>query len=135
MYTILGFTRSRSYPPDDTAGFYQLIAGSYKGDRHVNIFGIDKIQLKCDCIQGSIIIATREPILYSFASSLPPGLKICNEPRIKFFKKVNNLNKSILSHITFYLEDEDRKSVDFKGETLTFTLQMIKIKYSYLHKF
>ena len=30
FYTILGFTRSRSYPLDDIDGFYQLIAGSYK---------------------------------------------------------------------------------------------------------
>ena len=29
---ILGFTRSKSYPLDDIAGFYQLIAGSYRSD-------------------------------------------------------------------------------------------------------
>ena len=69
FYTILGFTRSRSYPLDDTEGFYQLIAGSYKSDRPVNITGIDKIHLKCDCIQGSIVNGIREPILYSFALS------------------------------------------------------------------
>ena len=28
FYTILGFTQSRSYPLDDTDGFYQIIAGS-----------------------------------------------------------------------------------------------------------
>ena len=28
FYTILGFTRSQSYPLDDTDGFYQLKAGS-----------------------------------------------------------------------------------------------------------
>ena len=28
FYTILGYTRSRSYPLDDIEGFYQLIAGS-----------------------------------------------------------------------------------------------------------
>ena len=46
FYTILGFTRSRSYPLDDIDGFYQMIAGSYKGDRPFNITGIDKIHLK-----------------------------------------------------------------------------------------
>ena len=50
FYTILGFTRSCSYPLDDIDGFYQLIAGSYKSDRPINITGIDKIHLKCDCI-------------------------------------------------------------------------------------
>ena len=52
FYTILGFTRSRSYPLDDIDGFYQLIAGSYKSDRPIIITGIDKIHLKCECKQG-----------------------------------------------------------------------------------
>ena len=77
---ILGFTQSRSYPLDDIDGFYQLIAGSYKSDKPNNITGIDKIHLKCDCIQGSIVNGIREPILYSFALSSPPGHKIYKEP-------------------------------------------------------
>ena len=124
FYTILGFTQSRSYPLDDIDGFYQLIAGSYKSDKPINITGIDKIHLKCDCIQGSIVNGIREPILYSFALSSPPGHKINKEPRVKLFKKIN---KSVLSHITFYFEDDDHKPVDFNNETLSFTCQLIKI--------
>ena len=124
FYSILGFTQSRSYPLDDIDGFYQLIAGSYKSDRPINITGIDKIHLKCDCIQGTIVNGVREPILYSFALSAPPGHKIYKEPRIKLFKKVNT---SVLSHITFYFEDDDHKPVDFNGETISFTCQLIKI--------
>ena len=33
-----------------------MIAGSYKSDRPINITGIDKNILKCDCIQGSKIV-------------------------------------------------------------------------------
>ena len=124
VYTILGFTRSRSYPLDDIEGFYQLIAGSYESDKPINITGIDKIHLKCDCVQGSILNGVREPILFSFALSSPPGHKIHVEPRVKLFKKVN---KSVLSHITFYFEDDDYKPVDFHGETISFTCQLIKI--------
>ena len=124
FYTILGFTQSRSYPLDDIDGFYQIIAGSYKGDKPINITGIDKIHLKCDCLQGSIVNGIREPILYSFALSSPPGHKIYKEPRVKLFKKVN---KSVLSHITFYFEDDDYRPVDFHNETITFTLQLIKV--------
>ena len=124
FYTILGFTQSRSYPLDDIDGFYQLIAGSYKSDKPINITGIDKIHLKCDCIQGSIVNGVRESILYSFALSSPPRLKIYKEPRIKLFKKVN---KSVLSHITFYFEDDDHKPVGFNGERISFTCQLIKI--------
>ena len=87
FYTILGFTQSRSYPLDDIDGFYQIIAGSYKSDRPINITGIDKIHSKCDCIQGSIVNDIREPILYSFALSAPPGHRMYKEPRVKLFKK------------------------------------------------
>ena len=124
FYTILGFTQSRSYPLDDIDSHYQIIAGSYKSDRPIIITGIDKIHLKCDCIQGSIVNGIREPILYSFALSSPPGHKIYKEPRVKLFKKVN---KSVLSHITFYFEDDDHKPVDFNNETISFTCQLIKI--------
>ena len=124
FYTILGFTQSRSYPLNDIDSHYQLIAGSYKSDKPINITGIDKIHLKCNSIQGSIVNGIREPVLYSFAMSSPPGHKIYKEPRIKLFKKVN---KSVLSHITFYLEDDDYKAVDFHNETISFTCQLIKI--------
>ena len=63
FYTILGFIRSRSYTLDEIDGFYQLIAGSYKSDKPINITGSDTIHLKCDCIQGSIVNGIREPIL------------------------------------------------------------------------
>ena len=95
FYTILGFIQSRSYPLDDIDSHYQIIAGSFKSERPINITGIDKVHLKCDCIQGSIVNGIREPILFSFALSSPPGHKIYKEPKIKLFKKIN---KSVLSH-------------------------------------
>ena len=101
-----------------------MIKGLYRSDRPISITGIDKIHLKCDCIQGSIVKGIREPILYSFALSSPPGHKIYKEPKVKLFKRIN---KSVLSHITFYLEDDDHKPVDFHNETVSFTCQLIKI--------
>ena len=100
------------------------MAGSLKSDRPINITGVDKIHLKADCLQGSIVNGVREPILYSFALSSPTGHKINKEPRIKLFKQIN---KSILSHIIFYLEDDDHESVDFNGETISFTCRLNKI--------
>ena len=127
FYTNLGFTRSRSYPLDGIDGFYQLIAGSYKSDRPINITGIDKNHLKCDCLAGSIINGVREPILFSFALSSPPRYKIIKEPRISLINFIKKINKSVLSHITFYFEDDDHKPVGFNGETISFTCQRYKI--------
>ena len=87
FYIILGYTQSRPYPLDDIDGFYQLIAGSYKSDRPINITGIDKVHLKCNCIQRSIVNVIREPISFSFDLSSPPGHKIYKEPKIKLLKK------------------------------------------------
>ena len=110
FYTFLGFTRSRFYPLDDIDGFYQLIAGSYKSDRPINITGNEKIHLKCDCINGSIVNGNREPILYSFALPSPLSHIFYKQPRVKLIIKIKTykkINKSVLSHITFYLEGDD----------------------------
>ena len=97
---------------------------SYKGDRPIIITGIDKVHLKCDCIQGSTVNGNRDPILYSFALDQPPGHKNYKQPRIELFKKVK---KSVLSDITFYIEDDDHKPADFIGETISVTCQLNEI--------
>ena len=76
-----------------------------------------------DCKQGSIVNGIRAPILYNLTLDKPPGRKIHEGPRIKLFKKVN---KSVLSHTAFYLDD-DHKPVDFHTETISFTCQLVKI--------
>ena len=124
FYNILGFTQSHQGPLNDIEGFYRILPGSQKINKPINNTGIEKVHLKADCIQGSIVNGVREPILYSFALSSPPGQKIYKEPRIKLFKKLNN---SVLSHITFYFEDDDHKPVDFHAETISFVCQLIKI--------
>ena len=124
FFTILGFAQSHQGPLNDIKGFYQILPGSYKSDKPNNITGIDKVHLKCDCIDGSNMNGIREPILCSFSLDQPPGHKIYKEPKVKLLKKIN---KSILSHITFYFEDDDYKSVDFNNEIVLFTCQLIKI--------
>ena len=106
-----------------------MIAGSHKSEKPINYTGIDKIHLKCDCIQGIIVNGTREPISCSFALS-STVINYTKKPRIKLFKKVN---KSVLSHNIFHFEDDDHKPVDFNGATISFTCQIIKIKYSYFY--
>ena len=101
-----------------------MIAGSHKSDKPINITGTDKVYLKSDCINGSIVNGVRGPILYYFTFPSPPGHKMYREPRIKLFKKVN---KSVLSHITFYFEVDDYKSVDFNNEVVSFTRHLNKI--------
>ena len=84
----------------------------------------DKVHLKCDCVDGSIVNGIREQILFSFNLSAPPGYKIIKEPNFILYKKTN---KTRLDSIQFFLEDNNHNPVDFNGETLTFTIQIIKI--------
>ena len=83
-----------------------------------------KIHLKCDVIEGSVVSGLRQPILYSFVLDKKPGYKVFSEPETIHYKKIN---KSVFNIITIYLEDDNNEEVNFNGETLTFTLQMIKI--------
>ena len=62
-------------------------------------------------------------LLYSFALGSPAGHKIFETSRKLFFKKIN---ESVPSHLTFYLEVDDHKLVDFKGEMINFTCQLTK---------
>ena len=124
FYTTLKFIESHLGELGDIEEFVQLIPGTYNCDKPINITRVDRVHLKCDCINGSIVIGVREPTLYSFVLIFPPGHVIYKEPRIEQFKK---LNKSVLSHITFYVEDDDHKPVDFDNETINFTCQLIKV--------
>ena len=106
-------------------GFIQLIRGLYKSDKPTNITEIDEVLPKCDCIDGSIVNVIQEPVLYSFAFSSPPGHKFFKELKLKLSKKINI---SDLSHITFYLDNNDHKPVDFNEGTINFACQLTKIK-------
>ena len=119
----LGRTQSQSGPLNDIGGFIQLTPGSYKSEKTFNITGFDNIHIKCDCFEGSIVNGNRELILNCFALDKPPGHEIYNNSRMKLFKK---LNKSVSFHFTFNLEDNDQKAVDFNGETISFSCQLVK---------
>ena len=112
--TVLGFTSGWDYKHYN----------KYTSQKVINLGSTNKIHLKCDCIDGSVLNGFRQPILFSFVLDKLPGYKVFCEPETIHYKKIN---KSVLNTITFYLEDNDHKEVDFNGETLTFTLQMIKI--------
>ena len=112
--TILGFTSGWDYKHYN----------KYTSQKVVNLGSTNKIHLNCDCIDGSVVNGIRQPILFSFVLDKPSGYKVFCEPETIHFKKIN---KSVLNTITFYLEDDNNEGVDFNQETLTFTLQMIKI--------
>ena len=123
FHTLLGFDSYWDYKP--TIAIHADFPGVYTNDKDIlNLNTINKIHLKCDAIDGSIQDGLRQPILFSFVLDKPSGYKVFCQPETIHYKKIN---KSVLNTITFYLEDDNNEEVNFNSETLTFTLQMIKI--------
>ena len=88
---MLGFTESQSGVLGTFPGFIQLIPGTHRSEKPINISGSDIILFKCDCINGSFVNGVRKAILYSFALSSPPGQKMNKQLRINFVKRKKNL--------------------------------------------
>ena len=97
FHTLLGFSLYWDYKP--TNSDHVLIAGVYPGNKIIlNLNTIDKIHLKCDCIDGSIQNGLRNPALFTFVLDKPSGYKIFSEPKTIHYKKIN---KSVLNTKTF----------------------------------
>ena len=112
--TVLGFTSGWDYKHYN----------EYASQKILNLGSTNKIHLKGDVIDGSVVNALRQPILFSIVLDKLTRYKVFCEPETIHYKKINI---SVLNNITFYLDDDNSKDVDFNQETLTFTLQMIRI--------
>ena len=67
---VLGFTPGLDYKHYN----------KYISQKIVNLSSKNKINLKCDCIDGSIQDGVRQPILFSFVLDKPAGYKVFCEP-------------------------------------------------------
>ena len=61
-----------------------------------------KIDVKTNVIDGSVVNAIREPVLFSFVLNKPSGYKTKIEPQTIEQRKIK---KSVMNTITFYLEN------------------------------
>ena len=104
LNTLLGFTPYCDYKP--TNEIRADSPGVYTSDKILNLSTIDKIHLKCDAFDGSILSGLRQPILFSFVLDKPAGYKVCREPETIHYEK----KTSVFSTITFYFEKESRRS-------------------------
>ena len=75
--TFLGFTSGWDYKHYN----------KYTSQKSVNLGNTNKIHLKCDCIDGSVVNGLRPPILYSFVLDKLPGYKVFSEPETIHYKK------------------------------------------------
>ena len=86
FHTLLGFIPYWDYKP--TNAIHADAPGVYTSDKIIlNLNTINKILLKCDCIDGSVRDGVRQPILLSFVLDKPSGYKIFCEPETIHYKK------------------------------------------------
>ena len=75
--TVIGFTPGWDYKHYN----------EYTSQKIVNLTSTNKIHLKCDCIDGSVVNGSRQPILFSFVLDKKPGYKVFCEPETIHYKK------------------------------------------------
>ena len=86
----------------DEKSFFSIILGftpgwdykhynEYNSQKTVNLSTTNKIHLKCDCINGSIVDGCRQPVLYSFVLDKSTGYKVFLNPTPFIIKKQINL--------------------------------------------
>ena len=75
--TVLGFNPGWAYKHYN----------KYISQKILNLGSTNKINLKCDCIDGSIQDGVRKPILFSFVLDKKPGYKVFSEPETIHYKK------------------------------------------------
>ena len=80
LNTILGFTPQWDYKH----------CNEYISQKNTNSSTTNKIHLKCDVIDGSVVNGSRQHILFSFVLDKPVGCKIFFEPETIHFKKKTN---------------------------------------------
>ena len=81
-----------------------------------------------DAFDGSVVKGLGKPIIHSFVLVKTTRYKVFCWLENLHFKK---LNKSVSNNITAYLEDDDHKELNFNGETLPFTLQLVRFEIFY----
>ena len=88
--TNLGFSPYRDYRSYENEYYSEK-------NRHLSI--TNKIHLKCDVIDVSVLNSVRQPLLYSFVLDKPAGYKLFCELETTNYKK---LNKSVLNTINLF---------------------------------
>ena len=119
FHFLLGFEPYWDYKPN-----HRPIPGVYISDQFLYLSTTNKIHLKCVCIDGSVQDGVRQPILFSFVLDKPSGYKVFCELETILYKKIK---RSVLNTIRFLINDNNSEEVNFNGEVVTFTIQMIKI--------
>ena len=83
--TLLSFKHFWDFKP--TNAIHVDSPGVYISDKVLTLGTIDKIQLKYEAIDGSVVKRIPEPIPFSFVRVKPSAFKVFSEPETIYYKK------------------------------------------------
>ena len=107
------------------------LEGIHKPEKQVVITSKDKVHLKCNCVDGSIVNGVRAQVLHSFYLSAPPGYEFIKKPTTVLYNK----KKTKQDSLHFFLEDSNHNPLQFNNnETLIITFQ-IKKKLLFINRY
>lgn len=95
--------------------------GLHQSQHLVDIMSVNSILVNCDIIGASRVNGVEAPIIYSFFPNVSPGEKIIVEPRNLIYVPVT---LSIISHMTCWLTDQNKRHIDLQGEELTIAFHL-----------
>ena len=85
FHTLLGSEPYWDYKPTNSNRFG--IPTAYIIGKLLNLSITNKIHLKCDVIDGSVVNGLRQPIIYSFVLDKKPRYKVFSAPETIHYKK------------------------------------------------
>ena len=109
LRTVLGFNAKR------------YTFGTHANENPVVIMSVNSIMVHCDIIIGSRLNGMEAPVIYNFFPDARPGDKIISTPKNLVYVP---LTMDVLSHMTYWLTDQNGRELDLRGEELTITFYM-----------
>ena len=96
--------------------------GRYKSQKIIDVMGFSTINIHCNVISGAKDNGKDTDILYTFNLTEPPGYLINIIPTNILYQ---NVKRDRIEYIEFHIKDEHGRAIDFNGDVLSFTLQLI----------
>jgi len=119
------FSVSKSF--HSLLGFKKIVLshGYNESTSIVDIMTVNSILVNIDIISGSYVNGASLPVIYSFYPNVPPGYKIVERPNPEL--TYHPISRNDISIMKVWLTNQDNKSVDLRGETLTLRIKIREV--------
>lgn len=96
---------------------------STESNSPVNISKINAIRVECNITSSSYLNGAREHVIHEFFPNVKPGYKIVEIPKNIIYLPVA---VQTIDHLSLQIVDENKKLVNFQGETITIRVHLKK---------